>query len=116
MKGIKFLNISMEEYSFEEQVNFANATDLLVGVHGNGLTHAAFMKPHRAVCEIYPTGTEFQWDYYTLSKMMGHEYMCMFDGDVVPPSTFTLGRAPCTKPGLWLTPIVGMITQLKEEI
>ena len=87
--GIIFQEIVMENYSFEQQVQYMNETDLLLGVHGNGLTHAAFMKPHRAVCEIYPPGMSFQWDYCTLSKMMGHEYLCIFNGVPIPPCIFT---------------------------
>jgi hypothetical protein len=118
--GIIFQSIVMENYSFEQQVEFMNETDLLLGVHGNGLTHAAFMKPHRAVCEIYPPGMPFQWDYYTLSKMMGHEYLCIFNGVAIPPCIFN-------DPGLrehpscagWsemaAAPLVGIIKQIKEE-
>jgi hypothetical protein len=114
--GIIFQVVVMENYSFEEQVKFMNETDVLLGVHGNGLTHAAFMKPHRAVCEIYPVGMTFQWDYYTLSKMMGHEYLCIFNGVPVPPYIFNSMRPPCA---VWgdtnLVPLLGLIQQVKEE-
>jgi len=120
VNGIVFRDIIMENYSFEQQVDFMNETDLLLGVHGNGLTHAAFMKPHRAVCEIYPTGMTFQWDYYTLSKMMGHEYLCIFNGGTVPPSIFN-SPGPRDHPScgelseMALVPLLGMIQQIKEE-
>jgi len=115
VNGIKFQVLNMEDYSFGEQVEFMNETDLLIGVHGNGLTHAAFMNPHRAVCEIYPQGMTFQWDYYTLSKMMGHEYLCIFNGVPVPPYIFNKTRPPCMAGGVAEAPILGMIEQIKEE-
>jgi hypothetical protein len=118
--GIIFQEIVMENYSFEQQVQYMNETDLLLGVHGNGLTHAAFMKPHRAVCEIYPPGVTFQWDYCTLSKMMGHEYLCIFNGVPIPPCIFTdpgLRERPCCVgwSEMALVPLLGMIQQVKEE-
>ena len=112
---IKFNNVTMENIPFEKQVEIMNATDLLVGVHGNGLTHAAFMKPHSSVCEIFVHGTQFQWDYYTLSKMMGHEYVCIFNGTPALPFMFNKSRPVCTNDDFDPVVISGMIDQIKEE-
>ena len=94
-KDIVFQPVKMEKLDFESQVKLIRKTDLLIGVHGNGLTHTIFMKPHSAVCEIFVPGVPFIWDYYTLSKMMGHEYLCIFNGQPSLPYMFTLGNRLC---------------------
>ena len=113
---IKFQNLKMENFNFEEQVRFMQGTDLLIGVHGNGLTHAAFMPPHSAVCEIFIPGIQFHWDYYTLAKMMGHEYMCIFNAMPTPPYMFNNSRdIVCQTDDFDPVLLGGLITQIKEE-
>tara|TARA_R110002096_G_scaffold393812_3_gene588893 strand:+ start:6627 stop:7466 length:840 start_codon:yes stop_codon:yes gene_type:complete len=114
---IKFLNLRMENFNFEEQVKFMQNTDLLIGVHGNGLTHAAFMPPHSSVCEIFIPGIQFHWDYYTLAKMMGHEYMCMFNAMPTPPYMFNSisENIVCQTDDFEPCLLRGMIDQIKEE-
>ncbi|GAA6019248.1 hypothetical protein JCM10207_005053 [Rhodosporidiobolus poonsookiae] len=43
-----------------EQIRRAYATDVLVGVHGAGLTHLLFMRPGGAVVEVLPSRLDFQ--------------------------------------------------------
>ena len=114
---IEFINVIMEDLPFDKQFEIANKTDLLIGVHGNGLSHAAFMHPHRNVVEIYPTGWSFQWDYYTLSKMMGHEYTCIFNNNICMPQMFVKAMgAQCTHfTRVPVEPISAIIDQIKEE-
>jgi len=118
---ITFQPVKMEKLSFEEQVNVAQKTDLLIGVHGNGLTHTAFMRPHRSVCEIFVPGVPFIWDYYTMSKMMGHEYLCIFNSNPSLPYMFNLsyckfgGNVLCETCNFDPRILLGMISQIKEE-
>ena len=44
---IKYHVVKMEDHDFEQQILIANSADVLIGVHGNGLTHALLMPPHR---------------------------------------------------------------------
>ena len=117
IKGIEFVVVKMETLPFDKQFELANKTDLLIGVHGNGLSHAAFMRPHRNVIEIFVPGTIFEWDYYTLSKMMGHEYMCIFNSSPCLPHMFVKNRwARCTTcASIPIEPISAVIDQIKEE-
>ena len=114
---IQFVDIKMENISFDAQFTLANITDLLIGVHGNGLSHAAFMQPHRNVVEIFTPGWPFHWDYYTLSKMMGHEYLCIFNDSVCVPRMFVRNKGiTCTQSLRVPTePIHAIIDQIKEE-
>lgn len=117
ISDIDFVVVKMEDIPFNEQFHLANRTDLLIGVHGNGLSHAAFMHPHRNVIEIFVPGTIFEWDYYTLSKMMGHEYMCIFNSNPCIPQMFVRNRwARCTScTTIPMGPISAVIDQIKEE-
>lgn len=40
--------------SFKQQINLIGNTDLLIGVHGNGLSHILFLPPDAAVIELFP--------------------------------------------------------------
>ena len=74
------------------------------------------MKPHRNVVEIFVPGITFQWDYYTLSKMMGHEYTCIFNGSPVLPYMFNLVNSTCQQDDFPTDIIKGIVEQIKEEI
>jgi hypothetical protein len=43
--SVSFVQLHMEEYSALEQIQKASRCDLMVGMHGNGLTHSLWMKP-----------------------------------------------------------------------
>lgn len=79
-KNVDFLHLKMEDYKFEKQMEMASNIDVLVGAHGNGLSHQMFMRPHRFVLEIFGK-FEFQYDYGFLSICMGHKYYCLYGDD-----------------------------------
>ena len=106
--------MKMENHDFKTQEGVSRRTDLLVGVHGNGLSHCAFMRPKRNVVEIYPTGMIFQYDYYTLAKMMGHEYTCIYSGQAARVHALT-NETPPSATANFDTEIVGeIVRQLKK--
>ncbi|KDR78102.1 hypothetical protein GALMADRAFT_138246 [Galerina marginata CBS 339.88] len=68
----EFNELIAERMSKDEQVREAARTTIMLGVHGNGLTHLVFMDPKRVstVIEIfYPGG--FAHDYYWTSRALG---------------------------------------------
>jgi EGF domain-specific O-GlcNAc transferase len=69
--------------SFEDQVKLAASTDILVGVHGAGLTHAMFMRPGSAVVEILPMEFNFM-GFRNLAHLAGHNYFGAHASEVVP--------------------------------
>ncbi|KAK4064188.1 uncharacterized protein Triagg1_9167 [Trichoderma aggressivum f. europaeum] len=56
--------------SFAEQLKIVRETDLLVGVHGAGLTHLMFLQPGSAVLEILPEGFQHK-GFRNLAQMLG---------------------------------------------
>ena len=113
-QDIIFLPIQMEDHGFEQQMKVARSTDLLIGGHGNGLTHAAFMHPHRNVVEIFPEGMSFQYDYYTLSKMMGHEYTCIYSGGPAFIHGLSLESPPSITDNFDMAIFDMLLTQIKK--
>lgn len=79
---IEFRHLRMEDYDAKEQIQLAMETDVMIGVHGNGLTHQFWMKPHSRVLEFF-WRFQFQFDYGTAARLMRHNYMAIFNGDVL---------------------------------
>lgn len=116
LKGIHFREVAMEELDFPAQLELAKRTDVLIGVHGNGLTHAMFMRPKKFVCELFVPGSAYQWHYYAMSRVMGHTYQCHFDGQAVSPASFRVGRPACRSHSLDMLAIIGLIELAKDEL
>lgn len=60
--------------SWSEQVAATASCDLLVGVHGNGLTNLLWLPPHAGVIEIFPAGAH-HYDYQVLSELRNLAYV-----------------------------------------
>jgi Glycosyltransferase 61 len=80
--SVLFLPLHMEEYSALEQIQKASRCDLMVGMHGNGLTHSLWMKPGGYVVEFF-WKYNFQYDYATAAQLMKHQYLGIFNGRVL---------------------------------
>lgn len=65
--------IDFASIPFEKQVKIAWDTDILVGIHGAGLTHAMFMKPGSTVVEIIPKEGGMP-AFHNVASMMGMQY------------------------------------------
>lgn len=70
----------MDGTSFEEQVAHIAATDILVGVHGNGLTHTLWMSPgeDKAVFEIMAKACSMN-DYGPLATAAGVNHWLVWE-------------------------------------
>lgn len=78
-----FPNVIAQEVDFaamsmKEQLQIAQSTDVLVGAHGDGLSHIMFMREGEgAVVEVHPAGppaTHHQARYRNLAAMLGRRY------------------------------------------
>jgi Glycosyltransferase 61 len=79
---VKLLQLQMEACTGLEQVELASGCDLIIGMHGNGLTHALWMKPQRYVIEIY-CRFNFHFDYATVAQLLKHKYLGIVNGKVI---------------------------------
>lgn len=59
--------------SFQEQINIVGNTDVLLGVHGNGLSHILFLPPGASVIEIFPKNS-LQLDYRLFANARELDY------------------------------------------
>lgn len=57
--GINIQEVDFENLTFDEQVQICNKSELMVGVHGSGLTNLMFMNQNAKVIEIDP----FDWGF-----------------------------------------------------
>ena len=71
--AIEVQMVDFAELSFSEQLKVARQTDLLVGVHGAGLTHGLFQRPGSAMVEIIPNNLAHK-GFRNLAKLLGHHY------------------------------------------
>lgn len=74
----------MDKLSRDEQIRLAARTTVMMGVHGNGLTHLLWMNnlnPRATVIEFfYPGG--FAEDYEFTSRALGIRHYGIWDNEV----------------------------------
>lgn len=63
----------LENYSFPEQLQMIRNSKVLIGAHGNGLTHELFLPERSLVIEIFPKDA-FTMDYLYFSELANHVY------------------------------------------
>lgn len=57
-----------------QQVRVAAAHDIMVGVHGNGLTNALWMRPGSRLVELFSPGAH-HYDYQFYAELAGLDYV-----------------------------------------
>lgn len=82
--NVTFWHLHMQDYEPLHQIQLAAASHVWIGAHGNGLSHALWMKPGSRIVEYF-WNYDFYFDYATLAELMGHEYMGFFNGEVLDP-------------------------------
>ncbi|KAK1462222.1 DUF563 domain-containing protein [Colletotrichum melonis] len=69
-----FQAIDLGAVTFPEQLRIVQSTDILVGVHGAGLTHTMFLRENgAAVVEIQPSSMSHK-GFRNVAQMLGHKY------------------------------------------
>ena len=81
LKKYDITKVILENYSLEDQVQIMKSADLIIGVHGAGLTNMMFAKPDSSVIEILPPlyGTAAFWK---LAEGMGMKYNVVVGQDL----------------------------------
>ncbi|RMY97537.1 hypothetical protein D0862_08013 [Hortaea werneckii] len=70
------ITMSLVDYStmnFKAQLELDQATNILVGVHGAGLTHGMFLPPHSTIAQILPP-TVNHYGFENMARFLGHKY------------------------------------------
>ena len=70
--------------SWADQVRASAQSDLMLGVHGNGLTNLLWLPPHAVVVEIFPEAVH-HYDYQMLSEIMRIDYFGLAGDRVFRP-------------------------------
>ncbi|KAL7410113.1 hypothetical protein BDY24DRAFT_187218 [Mrakia frigida] len=81
LNTVDFHVAAMEGLSKKAQMELASKADVLIGVHGNGLTNEIWMKPGGAVLEIFDVGG-FTRDYQILTEPLRHTYLPIWNDTV----------------------------------
>lgn len=69
--------------AFSDQVNITANTDILIGIHGAGLTHALFLPDYSVLFEIY--NCEDEHCYKDLARLRGVKYLTWDKPDKIYP-------------------------------
>jgi capsular polysaccharide biosynthesis protein len=81
-----------------DQLRVMANTDILVGVHGAGLTHALFMKPQTVLIELAPPSHQSFNFFQTIAQANGIHYIRQIDGISGTDDQLTIDVSTHTKP------------------
>ncbi len=76
--GVQLTIAAFEKLSFQEQIQLIGQTDLLIGAHGNGLSHVLFLPDQASVIEIFPENYS-ALDYRLFADVSGIEYRAIYN-------------------------------------
>lgn len=78
LPNVELSIVDFAPISFREQVQIVANTDVLLGVHGNGLSHALLLPEGAALIEIFPKNS-FKVEYRIITKARGLDYFGWID-------------------------------------
>lgn len=74
LKMYNFTIVDFDTLNFEEQISYTLKSEIIVSVHGAGLTHMLWMKKKGKVLEIRARGNCNDNCYFTLASDLGRNY------------------------------------------
>jgi capsular polysaccharide biosynthesis protein len=74
LKKNSFTIVDFDKLNFEEQISYTLKSEIIVSVHGAGLTHMLWMKKKSKVLEIRAKDNCNDNCYFTLASDLGHNY------------------------------------------
>lgn len=106
LKGLCNVNVtvvSFEKMTLLEQLRAVNSADIVVGIHGAGMSHVLFTRPNAGVVEVKPSG------------MSEHNHFKLFSayrGDV----QYRFTGASSDKPSIGVTAPVEQVTRVVDDL
>ena len=67
--------VNLERLSFKEQLRVIRSTNILIGMHGAGLSHAVFLPEEAVVVELFPEHVKKKKHFRNLARLRGHTYL-----------------------------------------
>jgi hypothetical protein len=67
--------IDMAALPFDEQLRAIRGTNVLVGMHGAGLTHTLFLPREAVLLEMFPIHAHHKKHFRNIARWMGHPYL-----------------------------------------
>ncbi|XP_060584906.1 uncharacterized protein LOC132740878 [Ruditapes philippinarum] len=74
-QGHSINTVILEKMNMKEQINLFSKTDLLIGMHGAGMSHVMFLPQHAAVFETFPNYWGFLKHFKAFSRWRGIKYL-----------------------------------------
>ncbi|KAL4894412.1 DUF563 domain-containing protein [Aspergillus ambiguus] len=71
--NVEVLSIDFAAIPFRKQLEIIRRTDILLGVHGAGLTHSMFLPPRSTIIEILPPSLNHK-GFHNVASVLGHSY------------------------------------------
>ena len=78
VKEFDFEVINFEDYNLDEQISIMHHSEILVSIHGAGLTNMIFCKPNTSVLEISLKNQTMDKCYFNLANAMDLQYYYQF--------------------------------------
>jgi len=75
--------VRFEEMSMVEQIGMAYDADIILGIHGMGLTHSIWTRSGATVVEIFPTGS-FLPDCQLMTMALQHNHIAVWNDSIYP--------------------------------
>jgi len=76
------VHLHMEQFDPMEQIQIAASCQVMMGVHGNGLSHSLWMKPQSFVVEFF-WNFPCRYDYATAAQLVDHHYLAIVNGHLL---------------------------------
>ncbi|GBG28069.1 EGF domain-specific O-linked N-acetylglucosamine transferase [Hondaea fermentalgiana] len=90
LPDVDVVPISLETMSFAQQVAVVREADVLLGVHGAGLSHLLFMRPGAMVIELIPDEYEPFHHYDSFATFMGIRHLRVLVPFDIPDEGITM--------------------------
>ena len=74
----KIRAFQLDRLPMQKQLQIIAETDILIGMHGAGLTHALFLPKHAALLELFPGSGSTPAHFKSIARWRGLKYMCWF--------------------------------------